>query len=56
MPAIGKIIKICQAGLPYAPNAVATMAIAAETNKTAIVRPLVGMKLNKYVMKREKGD
>jgi hypothetical protein len=32
------------------------MAIAMETNETTIVRHLVGMRLKKYVMRREKGD
>ena len=56
MPAIGKNIKICQAGLRYAPNAVDVMAIAAEKTMTTIIRPLVGMRLKKYMMSWEKGD
>jgi hypothetical protein len=40
----------------YAPSSVAVMAIAAEANETTIVRPLVGMRLNKYAMNWEKGE
>jgi len=53
---MGKTIKICQAGLTYAPSSVAPMAIAAEANETTIVRPLVGMRLNKYAMNWEKWE
>ena len=47
---------IVHAPLLYAPRSVATMAIAMEKNETTRVRHLVGMRLKKYVMRREKGE